>query len=178
LTYNTSIKKRFGDSSKIIHYRLLKVQQKETFNGLEIPRTGRIIGLDPGTTHVGLAVSDELQLIATPIAALSRKSWKKLLTDVEAAIASYDALALVIGLPLNSNGSESQMSLEAREMARKFNLSLKIPVFLQDERVTSYEARKRLWDRGVDPADTKKFVDSESAAIILTDFLDGLRQRR
>ena len=154
------------------------MQQKETFNGLEIPRTGRIIGLDPGTKHVGLAVSDELQLIATPTAALSRKSWKKLLTDVEAAIASYDALALVIGLPLNSDGSESQMSLEAREMARKFNLSLKIPVFLQDERVTSYEARKRLWDRGVDPADTKKFVDSESAAIILTDFLDGLRQRR
>ena len=55
-------------------------------------------------------------------------------------------------------------------------LSLEIPVFLQDERVTSYEARKRLWDRGILPRETKQFVDSEAAAIILTDFIERLHQ--
>jgi putative transcription antitermination factor YqgF len=61
-------------------------------------------------------------------------------------------------------------------MAAKFELSLSIPVFLQDERVTSYEARKRLWDRGVEPGETKQFVDSEAAVIILTDFLGRVQK--
>jgi putative Holliday junction resolvase len=81
---------------------------------------------------------------------------------------------LVIGLPLESDGSESEMSLRARDMARKFSLSLDIPVFLQDERVTSYEARGRLWEKGVGADRTVEFVDSEAATIILSDFLDRL----
>ena len=147
------------------------MQQKETFNELEIPPNGRILGLDPGTLYVGLAISDESQLIATPIDTLSRKSWKRLLSDIRTVIAKYDAIAVVVGLPLNSDGTESEMSLIARDTARKLGLSLNIPILLQDECVTSYEARKRLWDRGVKPEDTKRFVDSEAAAIILSDFL-------
>jgi len=154
------------------------VQQKETLNTHKIQPDGRIIGLDPGTKRVGLAVSDELRLIATPLESLERKSWKKLLSDVQKVILQYDAAALVIGLPLNTDGSESLMSSEAREMARKFALSLQIPVILQDERVTSYEARQRLWARGVQIDKTKALVDSEAASIILSDFLDGLRQSR
>jgi len=136
----------------------------------------RIVAIDPGTKRVGVAVCDELRLIATPLPAIDRKSWKKLLSDVQTVIAEYDAAALVIGLPLNTDGSESSMSLEARDLARKFELSLDFPVFLQDERVTSYDARRSLWERGVSVKDTKKYVDSEAAAIILTDFLDLLRR--
>lgn len=133
---------------------------------------GRILGIDPGTRHIGLAISDKSRLIATPIEALKRKSWKKLLSDIQTVIGKYDAIAVVVGLPLNTDGSESEMSTEAREIVRKLGLSLGIPVFLQDERVTSYEARKRLWNRGIKPDETKQLVDSEAAAIILTDFLD------
>ena len=146
---------------------------QENINESDIPATGRIIAIDPGTKHVGLAVSDESQLIATPIEPLPRSSWKKLLTDLRLIIAKYDAVAVIVGLPLNTDGSESEMSLIARDMARKLGLSLSIPVRLQDERVTSYEARKRLWDRGIKPEDTKRLVDSEAAAIILSDFLDS-----
>jgi putative Holliday junction resolvase len=121
-----------------------------------------------------VAVSDALRLIATPQPAIRRTSWKKLLSEVRAVIENFDAVALVVGLPLNTDGSESSMSEQARDMAAKFQSSLAIPVFLQDERVTSYEARKRLWNRGVQPSETKKFVDSEAAAIILTDFLEQL----
>ena len=148
---------------------------QENINESGIPSTGRIIAIDPGTKHVGLAVSDESQLIPTPIESLPRRSWKKLLTDLRLIIAKYDAVAAVVGLPLNTDGTESEMSLIARDMARKLALSINIPVLLQDERVTSYEARKRLWDRGVKPEDTKQFVDSEAAAIILADFLEHLR---
>jgi putative Holliday junction resolvase len=160
------------------------VQQKEPFNDTgspeicDVPMSGRLLGLDPGTRHIGLAVSDESQLITTPVPPIQRKSWKNLLAAVGAVIAEYDAVALVVGLPLNTDGSESPMSKEAREMARKFGLSLEIPVCLQDERVTSYEARGRLWSNGVSPEKTKKFVDSEAASIILADFLDRVHSAR
>jgi putative Holliday junction resolvase len=157
------------------------VQQKETFDLPDLPETqklpsaGRIVAIDPGTKHVGLAVSDPGRVIATPLDTLRRTSWKKLLSDIKAIIERYDAVALIVGLPLNTDGSESFMSSEARDMARKLALSLNLPVFLQDERVTSYEARKRLWDRGVSAADTKPLVDSEAASIILADFLENQR---
>ena len=156
---------------------MLKVQYKENANDPTISAIsdrGRIVALDPGTKRVGVAVSDDLRLIATPKPAIPRRSWKKLLQEVETVIAKFDAVALVIGLPLNTDGSESSMSAEARNMAAKFQASVNIPVFLEDERVTSYEARKRLWDRGVSLDETKKFIDSEAAAIILTDFLERL----
>jgi RNase H-fold protein (predicted Holliday junction resolvase) len=57
-------------------------------------------------------------------------------------------------------------------MADNFSLSLDIPVFLQDERVTSYEAKGRLWSRGKTPAQSRALADSEAASIILSDFLD------
>ena len=159
------------------------MQQKESVNGSELPNdsavpgSGRILAIDPGTKRIGVAVSDESRTIATPLPALTRTSWKKLLADTREVVAKYDAAALVVGLPLNTDGSESPMSREAREMARKLSLSLEVPVRLQDERVTTYEARKRIWDRGVAPEKMKQFVDSEAAAIILSDFLDRIRER-
>ena len=156
------------------------MQQKETFNPARftdlstVPGTGRLIGLDPGTKRIGVAICDELRVTTRPLPLIERTSWKKLLSAVKDIIAEYDAKALVIGLPLESDGTESDMSREARNMARKFTLSLEIPVFLQDERVTSYEAKSRLWERGTSVTDTRNLVDSEAASIILADFIDRL----
>ena len=78
---------------------------------------------------------------------------------------------MVVGLPLESDGSDGPMTLEARDIARKLTLSLDIPVLLQDERVTSYEAKGRLWKSGRSLQEGRDLVDSEAAAIILEDFL-------
>ena len=156
------------------------MQEKETLNPSdlpeisEVPTAGRILAIDPGTKRVGLAITDETRAIATPLKVIDRTSWKKLLSEIRAVIGTYDAAAVVVGLPINTDGSESFMSQEARDIGRKLRLSLGIPVYLQDERVTSYEARGRLWEQGVPPSQTKRFVDSEAAAIILTDFLDRI----
>jgi putative Holliday junction resolvase len=152
------------------------VQQKETANQPDVteefplPEYGRIIAIDPGTKRCGLAVCDELRVTTRPLPAATRTSWKKLLSNIKETVAEFDAVAVVVGLPLESDGSESPMSAEARDMARKLGLSLGIPIYLQDERVTSYEARKRIWSRGEDA----KYVDSEAAAVILGDFLDKI----
>ena len=121
---------------------------------------------------MGIAISDESRIAIRPLPAIERHNWKKLLLAVVGMIDEFDAKALVIGLPLNTDGSESEMSANARNLARKFELSLKVPVFLQDERITSFEARRRLWERGVKPAQTRNLVDSEAATVILSDFID------
>lgn len=156
------------------------MQQKETTNPavftdvFDVPAEGRILAMDPGTKRCGIAVCDDLRVTTRPLSFIERTSWKKLLSKISQIVSEFDAKALVIGLPLESDGSESVMSQEARSMARKFALSLPIPVFLQDERVTSYEAKRRLWESGVDLKEARKLVDSEAAAIILADFLDRI----
>lgn len=164
------------------NYPLTKVfvQEKETTNTNDFtdvfsaPKAGRIISLDIGTKRVGVAVCDELRVTVRPLYTLERTGWKKLLLKIKDILAEFDAAALVLGLPYNFDGTESEMSAEARRLARNFSLSLEIPVFLQDERATSYEARGELWKKGLNYKEIKKIIDSEAAAIILRDFLDRL----
>jgi len=156
------------------------VQEKQTRNQGDftdlshVPPTGRLLGVDPGTKRIGVAITDDLRISTRTLDVITRTSWKRLLLDIERLIAKFDAKGLVIGLPLESDGGESAMSLEARSMAGKFALSLKIPVFLQDERNTSYEAKSRLWGEGLTLAEAKARTDSTAASIILADFLDRL----
>lgn len=158
-------------------------QDKEITNSADLtdvfraPVEGRIIALDPGTKRIGVAICDELRVTTRSLPVIERSSWKKLLLAIKGLQLEFDATALVIGLPLNTDGSESLMSSEARRLARNFSLSLEIPVFLQDERVTSYAAKGRLWSAGVDPKEARQLVDGEAAAIILSDFLDRIKNK-
>ena len=157
------------------------MQQKETANPRDITDlsavspAGRIIALDPGTKRIGVAVCDEHRVVCRPLAVIQRSSWKKVLLQVKSIVAEYDAIALVVGLPYNFDGTESEMTAVARDLARKFGLSLEIPVYLQDERATTYEARGRLWKAGHEGEEMRSLVDSEAATVILSDFLSRLR---
>ena len=102
---------------------------------------------------------------------IERRSWKDLLRRVLALIETYDAKGLVIGLPLNLEGAEGQGSKEARTMADKFRLSLSVPVYLQDERLTTLAAKAALKREGRSENAIQRAVDSEAAAIILRDFI-------
>jgi putative Holliday junction resolvase len=159
------------------------VQEKETTNRNDFtdvfhaPAEGRIIALDIGTKRVGVAVCDELQITVRPLFTLKRAGWKKLLLQIKDVLAEFDARALVLGLPYNFDGSESEMSAEARRVARNFSLSLAVPVFLQDERMSSYDARGNLWKQGADYKEMRDKVDSQAAAIILSDFLSRIPRK-
>jgi putative Holliday junction resolvase len=167
-----------------LHYPLyiLNVQEKETINQPDFtdvsyaPDAGRIVSLDIGMKRFGVAVCDERQLITRPLAVVKRTGWKKVLKEIKAILEEFDAKALVLGLPYNFDGSESEMSQEARRLARNFSLSLDIPVFLQDERVTSIEAKNRLYFQGFNEKEILQRIDSEAAAIILSDFLDRIKK--
>ena len=102
---------------------------------------------------------------------IERRSWKDLLRRVLALVETYDVKGLVIGLPLNLDGKEGQASKQARTIAEKFRLSLRVPVYLQDERLTTFAAKSALKSEGRSENEIQRAVDSEAAAIILRDFI-------
>ena len=133
--------------------------------------SGRLLALDLGAKRVGVAVSDELRMTVSPLPAIERRSWKDLLRRVAAVIESYDARGLVIGLPLSLDGTETSAAQDARATAEKFQRSLGVPVYLQDERLTTLAATAHLKAAGRSAREIRRQVDSESAAVILGDFI-------
>ena len=136
-----------------------------------------VLALDLGRKRVGVAVSDALSISITRLDVIPRTNWKLLLRAVEHLAQRFDAQTLVIGLPLNLNGSMGDAANLARQTAQKFARSLKLPVYLQDERLTSAEAEENLRAAGVPADEIGSRVDSEAAALILRDFLAAGQQR-
>lgn len=140
------------------------------------PAPGRLLALDLGAKRIGVAVSDELRLTVRPLPALHRTNWKALLRAVAELREHFDAQELVIGLPLDMDGAENAATREARRLARNFELSLKAPVHLQDERLTSHFAELSMCQDGMARDKLKERVDSAAAVLILKDFL-SIRER-
>jgi putative Holliday junction resolvase len=130
-----------------------------------------IVALDLGEKRVGIAVSDALSISIARLDPLYRTNWKQLLRDVEELVRRFDAQTLVIGLPLRLNGSTGDAALQIQALALKFARSLRVPVYLQDERLSSVEAEENLRAEGRSGEDVSALIDSEAAAIILRDFL-------
>jgi putative Holliday junction resolvase len=140
----------------------------------ETPRSvarGRLIALDLGTRRVGVAVSDEMRASVRPLPALRRTSWKNLVASVAQLVRDFDAAAVVLGLPLRLDGTEGDAATETRRLARNLELSLGVPVHLQDERLTSRAAEETLRDEGASRTEIAARVDSEAAALFLRDFI-------
>jgi putative Holliday junction resolvase len=136
-----------------------------------------VLALDLGSKRVGVAVSDALSISINRLDVIPRTNWKQLLRDVDNLARRFDAKTLVIGLPLKLNGSLGDAALVIRETALKFARSLKLPVYLQDERLTSAEAEETLRAAGLRAEEIEGRVDSEAAALILRDFLASDQQR-
>ena len=138
---------------------------------------GPILAVDLGQKRVGLAVSDALLISITRLKPLQRTNWKQLLRDVTDLVSRRDAKALVVGFPLSLDGSTGSAAKTARETAQKFAKSLLIPVYLQDERLTSVTAAEQLRAAGHNPKEVRELIDSEAAAVILADFIGSKESR-
>jgi putative Holliday junction resolvase len=156
---------------------LAEDEKREAFLPGSTEPTGRLLAIDLGFKRIGVAVCDDLRISIRPLAMIERRSWKDLLGRVSALIDTYDAKGLVIGLPLNLDGEEGQASGEARTVAGKFRLSLGVPVYLQDERLSTFAAKSALQSEGRSENEIERAVDSEAAAIILRDFITSNAER-
>lgn len=132
---------------------------------------GRLLALDWGAKRVGVAVCDELRITVRPLPALTGGNWKKSLAAVKALVQDFEAVGLVLGLPLNLDGTDGATAAEVRHRARNFELSLDLPVYLQDERLTSRAAEAYLGIRAQPTKAQRAQIDSLAAVFILQDFL-------
>lgn len=138
---------------------------------------GPILALDLGQKLVGAAISDERLVTTKRLPPLKRSSWKKLLQDVRQLIERFDAQTIVVGLPLRLDGTDGDAAKDVRRLAANLAKSIAQPVYLQDERLTSFEAIANLKADGVKPGDIPALVDGEAAAMILRDFLQTDQER-
>lgn len=137
---------------------------------------GPILALDLGEKRIGVAISDELLISVRRLEQLKRSNWKKLVKDALALVQRFDAKTVVIGLPLRLDQQSDSAAVEIERLASNLSQSLSIPVYLQDEKLTSLEARERLIAEGLDPSSMQRELDSEAATIILEDFISSLER--
>lgn len=149
-----------------------------SYNSGMIPTVGRILALDWGEVRIGLAISDETQTLATPLQTLRRRAGKRFpMPRFLELAAEYEPIGLLVGLPLSSEGSESESAAAAREMAAALARRTTLPLELWDERMSTARALAAIREQGGSIRGRKADVDALAAAVVLQHFLDARRNR-
>ena len=133
---------------------------------------GRVLGVDYGSSRVGLALSDPQKIIASPLHTLINNGNDRLKKKLLEVIKKKNVECIVIGLPIGLKGQETSQTKIVMEFAEEIR-SLALPVYFQDERLSSLSAKKSLIEQNVKTGHNKSFIDSTAAAIFLQQFLDS-----
>lgn len=141
-----------------------------------LPDRGALIGLDLGTKIIGVAISDQLRSIASPLQGLPRaKTFTLTSGALLALIAKEQPAAIVMGLPLNMDGTDSPSTQSARAFARNLEKLTPVPIALWDERWSTAAVTRTLLDADASRRRRAEVVDKMAAAYILQGALDRLR---
>jgi len=132
----------------------------------------RFLGVDLGRVRIGLALADDVIRTARALRAVARRDDAATLADIAGTAREYEVDQIVVGLPLNMDGSEGPAARHARAFAARLELALGVPAVLFDERLSTFEAETRLRDLGFSARDRRSRVDAEAAAVILQGWLD------
>jgi len=131
----------------------------------------RILGIDFGEKRVGLALSDRLNLIASPYKTIQYASENDLLNKIKKIVSDKEIETFVLGLPLNMKGQDSNQTKKVRSF-KKLLTMLELPIFYEDERFSSVLAKNSLVLQNVKTGHNKSEIDKTAAAIILQQYLD------
>jgi putative holliday junction resolvase len=143
-----------------------------------IPETGRILGVDWGELRIGLALSDESQMLASPLETLQRRMGKRFPLPRFLELTSlYQPVGIVVGLPISSEGAESDSSRSARDVADTIERRTGLPLALWDERMSTARALGLIREQGGSTRGRRSDVDALAAAVLLQHFLDARRNR-
>ena len=142
---------------------------------LDIAPGRRLLGLDLGEKTIGLALSDTLLTVATPMQTLKRGRFAADAARLDIIISEQGVGALVVGLPLNMDGSDGPSAQSARAFARNWAGSRAVPLILQDERLSTSAVTRTLLEADASRARRADVVDKMAAAYILQGALDRLR---
>jgi putative Holliday junction resolvase len=135
----------------------------------------RYLAIDYGNKRTGLAVCDSAETIASPLKVIQGQN--QLIKKISEIVEKEDIEAVVLGLPLNMDGSEGPQSKLVLKFGKQLQNNLKIPVLLQDERLSSFGAEQKLTPAQYTRGKKKKRLDAVAAAEILTSFLEQNKSR-
>lgn len=145
----------------------------------DLPATGPLLGLDPGTKTIGVAACDAGRLIASPVETLSKG--RKFAPTLEALLALYDergAVGMVIGLPLNMDGTPGPRAQAAKALAHNIAAARPVPIALFDERLSTAQAERAMIEADLSRARRAQLIDASAAAVILQAAIDQLANAR
>ena len=140
-----------------------------------LPRTGAIAGLDLGTKTIGVAVSDGLRQIASPLKVIRRRKFTLDASDLLSIINERRIVGIILGLPRNMDGSEGPRAQSTRAFARNFSALTDLPIGYWDERLSTVAAERALLEADTSRKRRAEVVDQVAAGYILQGALDRLR---
>ena len=134
---------------------------------------GKSLGIDLGKKRVGIALSDNLNMIASPLKTLTYYNKKDLLIQLSKLIFEFDVEIIVLGLPLNMSGADSPQTKKIRDFKSSLSV-LKVPIIYEDERLSSVSAKRSMVTQNIKTGHNKAEIDMRAAAIILQQYLDKI----
>jgi len=135
----------------------------------------RLLGIDLGTKRIGIAISDYNQKIATPLQTLDKSKQGKLIDELESIITEYDIRGIIIGNPINMDGTYGKSSQSAKDTAINISSKIDIPVSLWDERLSTVGAFNLSSELDINVSKREKDIDKFAAAFILQGALDFIQ---
>ena len=140
----------------------------------KLPKKSRLMGIDPGGKRVGIAISDENKIIATPYKTLIKNKYSDFVKELIEIVNENKIMGIVIGNPINMDGSSSQLSQSARDLAINLSKDITENITLWDERLSSKGAFNLSNDLGINTSKKVSKLDQNSAQFILQGALDYL----
>ena len=135
----------------------------------------RLLGIDLGTKRIGIAISDYNQKIATPLQTIDKSKQGKLIDELENIITEYDIKGIIIGNPINLDGTYGKSSQTAKDIAINISNKIDIPVSLWDERLSTVGAFNLSSELDINVSKREKGIDKFAAAFILQGALDFIQ---
>ena len=143
---------------------------------IDLPPSGRLIGIDWGEKRIGLALSDPSQTLAQPLDTLTRRAGRRFpMRAFREHVTTHSPVGVVMGLPLESDGGEGKPARAAREMGDAVAKATGLPVVFFDERMTTSRVRQAVTEMGGKTRGREADVDRLAATLVLQGFLDGRR---
>lgn len=133
---------------------------------------GRVLCIDYGKSRIGLALSDPLQIIASPLKTIESRNTEKAILTIQDIVIKNDVELIAIGLPIALSGNSTAQTEEVKNFIDLLKNEISVPVEEVDERLSSVEAIKILHEKGVRTGHNKGEIDKTAAAIILQTYLD------
>ena len=151
-------------------YNILTIEEFKK----NMDNNSRLLGIDPGKKNIGIAICDEKKVIATPLKIIKKNKLQILLKEIQDIIKENNIRGIVIGNPINMDGSLGKSSQSATDFAKNLSKNITIPIILWDERLSSEGSFKITHDLDTNVTDKVKKLDKNAAAFILQGAIDFL----